>query len=84
MKIGKSESIETITPAHWQKMAGECSVGWPMLRERIADLCDKVIEKLRNEDVLAAAGDSAMTHRVAGMIQERATLQLRGLTKARQ
>ena len=72
MKIGKSDSIETITPAHWQKMAQECRVGWPMLRERIVDLCGRAIDGLRNEDVLAATNDPAMTERVAGIIQERA------------
>ncbi|HTY61518.1 MAG TPA: type II toxin-antitoxin system HipA family toxin, partial [Acidobacteriota bacterium] len=46
MKIGKSDSIERITPAHWQKMAQESRVGWPMLRERIADLCGKVVDRL--------------------------------------
>ena len=33
MKIGKSDSIETITPEHWQKMAAETKVSWPLLRE---------------------------------------------------
>ncbi len=79
MKIGKSESIETITPAHWQTMAKESSVGWPMLRERIVDLCGRAIESLRNKDVLGAANDPAMAERVAGIIQERASSLLQGL-----
>lgn len=81
MKIGKSDSIERITPAHWQKMAKESSVGWPMLRERIVDLCGKCIDGLRNKDVLGAANDPAMAERVAGIIQERAASLLRGLSK---
>jgi serine/threonine-protein kinase HipA len=79
MKIGKSDSIERITPAHWQKMAQESSVGWPMLRERIMDLCGKCSDGLRNEDVLGAANDTAMAERVAGIIQERAASLLQGL-----
>jgi hypothetical protein len=43
-----------------------------MLRERIRDLCGKCIDGLRNKDILGAAHDSAMTERVAGIIQERA------------
>jgi len=72
MKIGRSDSIETVTPAHWQKMAGESRVGWPMLRERIGDMCGKVIDGAGNKDVLAAANDPIMAERVAGIIQERA------------
>lgn len=79
MKIGKSESIETITPAHWQKMAQESSVGWPMLRERIVNLCGKTTEGLKNKEVLAASNDPAMAERVAGIIQERSASLLQGL-----
>ncbi len=79
MKIGKSESIETITPAHWQKMAQECRVGWPMLRERLGHLCGKVVGELRNEDMLASTGNLATAHRVAGIIQQRSASLLQGL-----
>jgi serine/threonine-protein kinase HipA len=80
MKIGKSDSIETITPVHWQKMTEESRVGWPMLRERIVDLCAKAIEGLRNEDVPGASRDPAMAERVAGLIQARAQSLLQSLT----
>lgn len=83
MKIGKSESIETITPEHWQKMAQESNVGWPMLRERIVDMCGKTITGLRNKNVLDAANDPAMAERVAGIIQERATSLLQGMKRTR-
>jgi serine/threonine-protein kinase HipA len=79
MKIGKSDSIEKITPAHWRKMAQESRVGWPMLRERIADLCGKVIDGLQNKDLLAATNDLTTAERVAGIIQERAASLLRSL-----
>lgn len=79
MKIGRSDSIETITPAHWQKMTQESRVGWPMLRERIMDLCGKTIEGLKNKEVLAASNDLTMAERVAGIIQERASSLLQGL-----
>ena len=80
MKIGSSESIETITPAHWQAMARETRVGWPMLRERIADLCGKTIEGLREAEVRGAANDASTADRVAGIIEERAASLLRSLT----
>ncbi|MCF7837840.1 MAG: hypothetical protein K9N49_04350 [Candidatus Marinimicrobia bacterium] len=79
MKIGPSESIETITPAHWRKMAQESRVGWPMPRERIVGLCGKCIEKLPSATVLSAANDPAMAERVAGIIQERSASLLQGL-----
>jgi len=81
MKIGKSGSIENVTPVHWQKMALECRVGWPMLRERIADLCDRVIDGLRNEDLPAAANDLSMIERVSEIIRERAASLLRSISR---
>jgi serine/threonine-protein kinase HipA len=79
MKIGKSDSIERITPAHWQTMAQESRMGWPMLRERIANLCGKVIDGLQNKNLLAATNDHTMAERVAGIIQERAASLLKSL-----
>jgi len=79
MKIGKSESIETITPAHWQKMAQESCVGWPMLRERIMGLCAKTVDGLQNKDAIRATNDAAMAERVAGIIEERASSLLQSL-----
>ncbi|MBA4386846.1 MAG: kinase [Verrucomicrobia bacterium] len=82
MKIGKSDSLESITPAHWQKMAQECRVGWPMLRERIVNMCGRCIDGLRNKDILAASNDPAMAERVAGIIGERTSALLRRMSKA--
>lgn len=79
MKIGKSDSIERITPAHWQTMAQESRAGWPMLRERIANLCGKVIDALQNKDLPAATNDLTTAERVAGIIQERASSLLKSL-----
>lgn len=82
MKIGKSDSIETITPAHWRKMAKETSVGWPMLRERIENLCGRTRDGLRNEAVLGAPTDAAMARRVANTITKRASSLLESLSRA--
>ena len=79
MKIGTSESIERITPAHWQKMAQDSRVGWPMLRERMIAMCGKTIEGLKGKEVLAASNDPTMAERVAGIIQERASSLLQDL-----
>ncbi len=83
MKIGRSDSIEKITPAHWQKMAQEVRVGWPMLRERIALLCGKVLDGLRNESVLSAPTDAATTQRVANIINKRASWLLESLSQTK-
>jgi len=62
-------SAQTVTGAEWQRMARECGVGWPMLRERIVDLCDRAVDGLRD---LPAASLCATGERVAGIIRDRA------------
>ena len=72
MKIGKSESIETITPAHWQRMARECGVGWPMLRERMVRLCARVVSGVTDAEAHCAAVDAAEACRLAETVGNRA------------
>ena len=73
MKIGRSESMESIAPAHWEKMAEESGVNWPMLRERIAELSRRTIAGLQDAGVRGAANDTGAADRVAGIIEERAS-----------
>jgi serine/threonine-protein kinase HipA len=73
MKIGKSDSIETITPDHWQKMAAETHASWPLLRERIQYLSMRTMDALANDDLRAAANDTATFEKVRSLIGERAS-----------
>jgi serine/threonine-protein kinase HipA len=79
MKIGRSDSIETITPGHWKKMTEETRLGWPMVRERLADLCRKTVSASRDPGLRSAANDEAAADRVAGIVEERASSLLRSL-----
>jgi len=79
MKIGKSDSIENITPVHWQKMTQETRLSWPMLRERMEELGHKTLNALAEPGVRSAADDNAIFERVAGIIRDRALSVLQGL-----
>ncbi len=80
MKIGQCDSLNAITPAHWQKMTKEARLGWPPVRERLADLCRAVQVKLRAPTLRQVAGDDAMFERVAVIIEGRAAALLQALT----
>ena len=72
MKIGQCDSLDVITPAHWQKMTREARLGWPPVRERLANLCRTVQTQLREPALRQATGDDAMFERVAVIIGNRA------------
>jgi len=80
MKIGPGDSIETVTPAHWRKMTEETRLGWPMVRERMAELCLKTITGLRDPDIRCAENAETMVDRVTSIVGERAASLLRSLT----
>lgn len=46
MKIGGCDSIDAFSIGDWKKMAAESGLGWPMLRERMAEDCRAVLSKL--------------------------------------
>lgn len=77
MAIGKCDSIENITQKNWQRMAAECDIGWPMLRERIATLSGKIIDELRSDETLEVTGDVDFAKRVVSIIQAQAIANLR-------
>jgi hypothetical protein len=79
MKIGQSDSIDNITPAHWQKMARESSIGWPMLRERIAALCANTVSTLHDGDMRSTSTDTVTADIVTGIIDKRASSLLQSL-----
>ncbi len=74
MKIGSCDAITNITPAHWQKMAKETNLGWPMIRERIKELSHRTLEVVRNLSRLDPALNQNMIQTVTETITKRATL----------
>jgi serine/threonine-protein kinase HipA len=79
MKIGKADSMDAITLAHWQLMAQETQLGWPMIRGRMAELSRKVLTALDTGEVNAQPAGSAMAAQVAAIIARRAKAMLTNL-----
>lgn len=70
MKIGRGASLDAITPVDWQKMTQKARLGWPMVRERLAELCHVLPAKLHDSVLRQAVGDDAMFERVAAIIEK--------------
>jgi len=79
MKIGQGDSIEAIAPDHWKKMTQETHLGWPMVRERMGELCRKTIDALQNPEMSSMANGDDISGRVRRIIEERAVSLLQGL-----
>ena len=79
MKIGKGKSLNEIKPFHFQEMATENDLGWPMIRERMARLCRKVLDVLSERNLASETTDAAMAGHVARITSERTSDVLKKL-----
>lgn len=82
MRIGKSDSIETVGRANWQKMAEESSLGWPGLREHIVELSQRTLDRVKDDDLRDSTYDAEVADRLAGMVEDRAAALIRDLERA--
>ncbi|OGV66116.1 MAG: hypothetical protein A2283_15230 [Lentisphaerae bacterium RIFOXYA12_FULL_48_11] len=82
MKIGKGDSLEDIKPTHWEKMAAETQLGWPMIRSRMMELAQVILDRIHDAQAKSGTTDRAMTDRVAAIVSERTTATLQSLKKS--
>lgn len=69
MGIGHGKNINDLNPAHFKRMAEECALGWPMVRDRIHELASKTLQAIdtiqiplpENAAVLSSIADSTKT-----------------------
>ena len=82
MKIGRNESIETITAVHWKKMSEESKIGWPMVRDHIRQISQAVADNIRPIEEQCASQNPSKTLEVADIIHSRAESIQQGLSQA--
>lgn len=79
MKIGQCDSLDAITPAHWQKMTQDASLSWPTLRERLVSLCLTLQAALPSQTLRLATGDDEMYIQLTSIVEKRTTALLQAL-----
>ncbi|MBW2701992.1 MAG: type II toxin-antitoxin system HipA family toxin [Deltaproteobacteria bacterium] len=80
MKIGGCKSVNAFTIGDWKMMAKKSGLGWPMMRERMAEICHSVLSELDE----VRAGSKAYGESMATLLHEtiggRATRMLEALS----
>jgi serine/threonine-protein kinase HipA len=71
MSIGKGKSVNDVSPDHFRRLAEEASLGWPMVRERMASLSTRALKCLERGDLVGAAPDSLASARLSERVSER-------------
>lgn len=71
MNIGHSQRVNDLNPAHFKRLAEECDLGWPMIRERVEDLSRKTSEAVTNMPALAHGSSAEMVNKLCKHVLER-------------
>ena len=52
MKIGAASRLEEVSPEHFQQMCEQAKLGWPMVRDRIGELCRRMLAAIHESGEL--------------------------------
>ncbi|MFM2243474.1 MAG: Serine/threonine-protein kinase HipA [Verrucomicrobiota bacterium] len=52
MKVGTASRLEEVSPEHFKQLCDQAKLGWPMVRERIGELCRRTHEATRDPSAL--------------------------------
>lgn len=81
MKIGGCESVNAFTIGDWKKMAKKTGLGWPMMRERMAESCHGVLNELGEVRAQTKAYGESMVALLHETIGDRVARMLEALSK---
>ena len=52
MKVGSASRLEEVSPEHFKQLCDQAKLGWPMVRERIGEICRRMLEAIHEAGVL--------------------------------
>ena len=81
MKIGGCESVNAFTIGDWKKMAQKTGLGWPMMRERIAESCHSVLNEIGEVQAHTKEYGESMVALLHETIGDRVAKMLEALSK---
>ena len=80
MKIGSCRSINAFTIGDWKKLANRTGLGWPVVRERMGEICRSVLDEIDDVCVrIKKVGEAAIVS-LNSVIRERTDKMLEALS----
>lgn len=80
MKIGNCESVNAFTIGDWKKMAKKTGLGWPMIRERMAESCHGILNEIDEVQMQTKEYSESMATLLHETIGGRVTRMLEALS----
>jgi hypothetical protein len=79
MKVGAASKLEEVSPEHFKQLCDQAKLGWPMVRERVGEICQKMLEAIRDPKALPELQNAS----VREIVTRRAERMLELLTKTK-
>ena len=81
MKIGGCDSVSAFTIGDWKKMAGKAGLGWPMIRERMAEISQAMLNELDTVRKQTRECNGEVAKRLHEIIGNRSAKMLEALSR---
>jgi len=81
MEIGGCESVNAFTIGDWKTMAKKTGLGWPMIRERMAEISHAILNGLDTVQVQTRKYNGEVAKRLHETIGDRSARMLEALAK---
>ena len=81
MKIGGCESVNAFTIGDWKKMANKAGLGWPMIRERMAETSHAILNELDTVQMQTREFTGEMAKKLHEITGDRSARMLQALAK---
>jgi len=81
MKIGGCKSVNAFTIGDWKNMAKKTGLGWPMMRERMAESCHSILNELDEVQAQTKEYSESMVTLLHKTIGSRVVRMLEALSK---
>lgn len=80
MKIGAANSLPEVSPEHFRQLAAKAGLGWPMVRERLAELTVGLARVLEGDALDLAQGAARLSEPARQVVSSRTARMQRLLT----
>ena len=71
MNIGHGKNVNDVNPAHFKRLAEECGLGWPRVRERIGNLVGRAMDAMQDDALTAEFASPDMAMQLTERVQSR-------------
>ncbi len=77
MKIGNAGTLAEVSPEHFQQLSTSARLSWPMVRERLTEMTERIVEACRRPDRSHTGAAKAVLEAPGSIVMERAERMLR-------